>query len=443
MPAFYWIKKILFIMNRKLLFLERFIYGDGTVPKNVTFTVKMRGTITMENLRLALAKVQARHPALSAGIAEDEQGAPWFVSSAQPPEIPLRIAPRLSDDHWLRESEAECGHSFDMRNGPLMRVVYLHAPGVSDLILVCHHCICDGASIVTLCREILTVLDHPETTLEQYKSFRSIRDLVPGKVLQDKGIRFKARLVSFLLRMILRFAASRREIPWGRSYSLRWRLSKEETSALLQRCKEEEVTIHATLCVAFLSAFRNIKGNKAGNKVFCPVNIRRYISAIQEDMLLGFATSTTLSMDANPELSFFEKVKKLNADLSNKLAVMNVYAKLTTCEYQHGLAKQLEQYFSNARGKHDLTFSNMGRLEIPKHFDSFEVETVHNPILIFKSANPNGIIASTFDGQLNLSLFSNDSYLDEQEAAAIRDEAMELLFNTIEIKQHAEKTHYR
>lgn len=430
-------------MNRKLLFLERFIYGDGTVPKNVTFTVKMRGTITMENLRLALAKVQARHPALTAGVAEDEQGAPWFVSAAQPPEIPLRITARLSDDHWLQESEAECSLPFDMRNGPLMRVVCLHAPAVSDLILVCHHCICDGASMVTLFREILTVQDRPYTTLAHYNSFNSIRDLVPAKVLRDKGIRFKAMLVSLLLRVILRFAASRKELPWGRSFSLRWQLSKEATSALIQRCKQEDVTIHATLCVAFLSAFRHIKGDKAGNKVFCPVNIRRYISAIQADMLLGFATSTTLSMDANPELSFFEKVKKLNADLSKKLAVMNVYAKLTTCEYQHALAKKLEQYFSSARGKHDLTFSNMGCLDIPKHFDSFEVETVHNPILVFKSANPNGIIASTFDGQLNLSLFSNDSYLDEQEAAAIKDKAMELLFNTIEIKQHAEKTHYR
>jgi NRPS condensation-like uncharacterized protein len=443
MPAFYWIKKILFIMNRKLLFLERFIYGDGTVPKNVTFTVKMRGTITMKNLRLALAKVQARHPALTAGVVEDDQGRPWFVSPAQPPEIPLRIAERLSDEHWLQESEIECSIPFDMRNGPLLRIVWLHSPAVSDLMLVCHHCICDGASIVTLCREILSVLDHPETVLTPYNSFNSIQDLVPQQVLQDKGIRFKARLVSFLLRMILRFTASRREIPWGRSYTVRWRVSKEATSALTQRCKEEAVTMHATLCVAFLSAFRYIKGNKAGNKVFCPVNIRRYISAIQEDMLLGFATSTTLSMDANPELSFFEKVKKLNADLAKKLAGMNVYAKLTTCEYQHALAKKLEQYFSNARGKHDLTFSNMGCLDIPKHFDSFEVEAVHNPILIFKSANPNGILASTFDGQLSFSLFSNDSYLDHEEAAAIRDSAMELLFETIEIKQHAEKTHYR
>lgn len=424
-------------MNRKLLFLERFIYGDGAIPKNVTFTVKMRGTITLENLLSALAKIQAKHPALTAGVAEDPKGVPWFVSSAQAPPIPVRVTDRRSEEDWLQESEAECSLPFNLKEGPLMRVVWLRSPVVSDIILVCHHCICDGASVVTLCREILTLLDRPDTEIGSYESFRGIQDLVPAQVLKDKRIRFKASLVTLLLRVILRFGASRREIPWGRSYTVRWRLSKEQTAALTARCKAEQVTVHATLCVAFLSAFRHIKGERAGNKVFCPVNIRRYISAIRPDMLLGFATSTTLSMDPNPELSFFEKVKKLNVSLSAELSGMNVYAKLVTCEYQHPLAKQLERYFSNARGKHDLTFSNMGRLDIPKHFNTFEVETVHNPILIFRSANPNGILASTFDGQLNCSLLSNDSYLTEQEAQAIRDKAMELLFETIEVKAPA------
>ncbi len=74
----------------------------------------------------------------------------------------------------------------------------------------------------------------------------------------------------------------------------------------------------------------------------------------------------------------------------------------------------------------------MGRLDIPKRFGSFEVEAIHNPILIFKSANPNGIIASTFDEQMSFSFLSNDAYLSEEDAAAIRDKAMEVL---LEVKR--------
>ncbi|WP_188316139.1 condensation domain-containing protein [Chitinophaga agrisoli] len=418
-------------MNRKLLFLERFIYGDGTIPKNITFTVKMRGTITWNNLRQALAKVQAKHPVLAAGVVEDGTGVPWFVTPAAVMPVPIRVAERYTDDDWLAVSEEECARPFDMRNGPLMRFVWLRGANISDLMLVCHHCICDGASIVTVMRELLLLLDQPDAEIGSYNSFNSIRDVVPVEVLTNAGVRFRGKLVSLLLRIFLFFAASAKPIKWGRSYFVRWQLSQEETAMLTERCRQEEVTVHAALCVVFLCAFRQVKGHQAGRKVFCPVNLRRYIPAIQPDMLLGFATSTTLTMDANPELPLFEKIRRLNARLTNQLEHMDVYGKLATCEYQHPLANRLERFFSNAKGNHDLTFSNMGRLDIPKYYDLFEVDTVHNPILIFKSANPNGIIASTFNEQLSFSLLSNDAYLPEEEAVAIKDAAMELLFKEL------------
>ncbi len=215
------------------------------------------------------------------------------------------------------------------------------------------------------------------------------------------------------------------------TFTVKMRGSKEKTAMLVQRCRQEQVTVHAALCVAFLCAFRQVKGHAAGHKVFCPVNLRRYIPAIQPDMLLGFATSTTLTMDDNPELPLFEKIRRLSAQLTTQLERMDVYGKLATCEYQHPLASRLDKFFSQAKGNHDLTFSNMGRLDIPAHYDSFEIDTVHNPILIFKSANPNGIIASTFNKQLSLSLLSNDAYLSQDQAEAVRDAAMQLLFTEL------------
>src|SRR5690606_20927332 len=105
----------------------------------------------------------------------------------------------------------------------------------------------------------------------------------------------------------------------------------------------------------------------------------------------------------------------------------NLQEKLVLCEYQQPLAKKLEKHFNTAKGDQLLTFSNMGRLDIPKYYHSFEIAAIHNPVLVFKSANPNGIIASTFDEQLSFSLLSNDRYLSFREAEAVRDKAMELL----------------
>ncbi|KAA2239307.1 hypothetical protein F0L74_24185 [Chitinophaga agrisoli] len=418
-------------MKRKLLFLERFIYGDGSIPKNVTFTIKIRGAFTGDALRNALSKVQAKHPALTVGVQPDQQGMPWFVSPLPVPEIPLRIMERTAEDQWMRESEKECQQPFDMQNGPLLRMVWLQSGVVSDLILVCHHCICDGASIVTLFREILNVLDQPDLAIGQYETFNTVHELVPEPVLQDKKLQRKGKVIAALLRVFLFFVPGKKQIPWGKDYTLRWKLDKAATAALVRRCKTQHTTMHAALCTAFLSAFRAVKGSKAKNQVFCPVNLRRYIPEIKEDMLFGFATSTTLSLDKDPALDFDAQVKRLNEQLSEKLSGLKVYEEIMLNEYYHPVVKKLSQYLGTARGNNDLTFSNMGRLDIPKKYHSFEVETIHNPILIFKSANPNGIITSTFDEQLNFSFLSNDAYLSGEEAMAIRDKAMELLTTVI------------
>lgn len=414
-------------MKRKLLFLERFIYGDGTVPKNITFTVKLRGGLSEQALRHALAKVQAKHPLLTVGVQEDSKGRPWFVTPTPMPEIPLRIAERTSEEDWMRESEKECAVPFDLQRGPLLRMVWIRSAVVSDLIMVCHHCICDGASIVTLFREILMLADQPNLEIGQYESFNSIEDLVPQLILSDKKNQRKGKITAAFLRLFLFFMGSKKEIRWGKDYTVRWKLDKASTAALIRRCKEERTTVHAALCAAFLWAFRDVKGEKARNQVFCPVNLRRYITEIKDDMLFGFASSTTLSLEKDPKLDFLSQAKKLNARLSEKLENLKVYEEIMINEYYHPVVKKLSQYLSTARGNNDLTFSNMGRLDIPKRFGSFEVETIHNPILIFKSANPNGIIASTFDEQMSFSFLSNDAYLSEEDAGAIRDKAMEVL----------------
>lgn len=414
-------------MQRKLLFLERFIYGDGTIPKNITFTVKIRGVLNEDALRNALSKVQAKHPLLGVSIQEDNKGLPWFVTPTTVPEIPLRIVERSSEDDWMRESEKECALPFDMQKGPLFRMVWIRSGVVSDLMVVCHHCICDGASIVTLFREILTLADQPNLEIGHYESFNTIEDLVPRLILEDKKNKRKGRITSAFLRLFLFFVPTKKEIRWGKDYTLRWKLDKAATAALIRRCKEDRTTVHAALCTAFLWAFRQVKGDKARNQVFCPVNLRRYITEIKDDMLFGFASSTTLSLDKDPALDFRAQVKHVNTKLSEKLENLKVYEEIMINEYYHPVVKKLSQYLSTARGNNDLTFSNMGRLDIPKRFGSFEVETIHNPVLIFKSANPNGIIASTFDEQMNFSFLSNDAYLTEEEAGAIRDKAMEAI----------------
>ncbi len=114
-----------------------------TKPINVVLCATITGPLTIKQLSKALASVQHRHPLLGVRIAIDNCQQARFVSEGVP-SIPLRITERLSEEHWCHEAEEELLRPFSWSEGPLIRVVFLQSPDVSELIVTFDHCIGDG-----------------------------------------------------------------------------------------------------------------------------------------------------------------------------------------------------------------------------------------------------------------------------------------------------------
>ena len=132
------------MQNRDLILGERIMYADAETPVNCSFTVTIRGRPDEESLRLALGKLQSRHPLLRACIREGANGRPYFVFDEMMRHIPIRTMDRLADDDWVSLSESEWATPFDMKEGPLARLLWLRAGTVSELMIVCPHCIAMG-----------------------------------------------------------------------------------------------------------------------------------------------------------------------------------------------------------------------------------------------------------------------------------------------------------
>ena len=145
--------------DRPLYFHERFLFVGGRHPWNVLLAARREGPLDTAALHAALAHLQARHPMLRAAI---DQGtvAPTFIFPEPPPAIGLCMRSRR-DDMWSEAMQAELERPFDLATGPLARLVWIHTERSSDLLLVTHHCICDGRSVQILMRELLGLLDRP------------------------------------------------------------------------------------------------------------------------------------------------------------------------------------------------------------------------------------------------------------------------------------------
>lgn len=424
-------------MKRKLLFLERILYGDGKAPFNATMGVKIRGRFTLEKLSRALAKVQAMHPMLRVCIREDPSGMPWFVTNEKVPEVPVRILERTSDEDWKKETVAEWRKPFDVKNGPLMRAVWIRSEEVSDLVLSAPHCGFDGMSGLMIMQDVLAFLDHPDKAVEPVtNTFSSIRDLVPASVLSRRKDRLKATLMLVFTRLsagktaLFMRTRNKRKIPREQDYLIHWKLSKEMSSALLRRCVKARVSTHSALSFALLSAWMKVKGKNAHNKMVCPVDIRSYVKEIKKDMVFSFGLAVNLSLPVaapGKEPEFWEAVKKMHEDLSGQAEKLDGHKHLMYLEYFHPLVKPAIKIATYKKPNYDLMFSNIGRVGIPKDYDSFEIADIHCPTVIGPYSNPNTILTITFRGQMAFSFISNNEVLDEQDAVAVKDQAMAIL----------------
>jgi hypothetical protein len=418
-------------MGRKLIVGERIMYVDALTPLNGVFAVKIQGNISLNILNTALCKIQQKHYLLRTTIRKNKKGELWFVPDLNINKIPVRIVERAGEDDWMAESKKEWEKLFDGVNDPMARLVWIKGEEASDLLLICPHCISDGTAFVSLMSDLLMLIDEPDNELVSYPAYKSVKDLVAHSFTATPQQVIKTKVIAGLAKLFFLFKSLTNKHPVGDSYMLHWKLGTAETASLMTKCKANGVTVHAALCVAFLDAFRFVNGNTAHGKVISPVDIRRFISEIKDDHLFAFAPIAELSIDKSTAAGFWLKAKKLKDGLANKIAAMKVYELLVMSEYFHASVSKMIKFLKVTEGTHDVTLSNMGRLNIPQHYHTFNVSAVYSPTLAFPWRNSNTAVISTFNGEMDFCFCSNSAFLPIDQANNIRDKVLNLLRETV------------
>jgi NRPS condensation-like uncharacterized protein len=435
-------------MKRNLLFLERVLFGDGSEPFHGVYALKINGQLNYGQLGAALARLQEKYSMLRTAVGIGTNGVPYFHTPLSRPDIPLRTVERTGDDDWNRETVRELGTSFDIQNGPLLRVTWIRSAEVSDLIMAFHHCMCDGGSGVALLNDLLALLDDPQAEIGKAPAFQSISDLIPAEILHNRRNRFKAKLSAALVyaglslgslfistknKSVPRPGGPRSGAPRKGDYLINWKLGAEQSKALFTHCKQQGVTVNTAIGLALMEAFKTINGTGAHGKATCPVDIRRYMPEVKRDMLFSYGLALNISLKKSTGAGFWEKAKTLQAHVSKQMTRLNPYEFTMIMEASHRSVHKLRKFLTYAKVGNDFMFSNMGKLDIPAQFRNFTVETIYSPTVIGPFANPNTIITTTFNGRMDFSFVSNEEFMPRATAMLIREKAMEILFETVAI----------
>lgn len=433
--------------SRPLLLLERTMYREGRTPFTSVFTVKLLGTLDENRLRWALRSLQARHPLLCS-VVEYVDRRPHFVVQENPAPIPLRIVERTGEDDWQSQVRREWTVPGGLGRQPLARFVWLRGAHASELILVAHHCICDGQSGMTLLEECLRACDDPQeiperelTNLEltNVDALQTVEDLVPAALRQDphfeRRVRWKMRMLRLGL-LLKRKDGGKMGSPIvsDQIYFHRRRLDAGTSLLMMNRCRAEGVTVLAAATLAFLLAFREIRGGSALRKTYTMVNVRRFLPQLKPGALFGIAPGVELclkklSLGKIAEADFWECARRIKAEMTRRIDRLGagLYEYLVGLESLHDKYEQLVGNTENAPAVRHLTLSNMGRLDLPTQYRTFTVETVYSPVVMVSPTPANTVVLSSFAGELEFAMIADAQSLPLTEAAAIQQRAMAIL----------------
>ena len=104
-------------------------------------------------------------------------------------------------------------------------------------------------------------------------------------------------------------------------------LNEKETSDLVEKCRQNRVTVNSALNTAFLAARRSIRGPFKGGRqnIMLPVNTRkRYRKPVGEHFGL-YVAGFQFKLSYNPEKDFWENAKTFGEKVREKLDINKVF----------------------------------------------------------------------------------------------------------------------
>ncbi len=405
--------------------VERIMYVDPETPVNCIFAAKIKGELPEQNFKTALEKIQQKHPMLRVVVDTKSEKYPFFKEEKDIAPIPLRIVERKTDQDWLTESQKEWKILFEEEKTPLARVVWVRGQDVSEVFWVIPHCISDGTTGVTLMKELLQLLDNPALELEPYEPFTSVDEFLPSN-FNVKSKKFKAKLYLTFARFFFMLQQKSKKRNLGQDYVLHQKLDPATTSQITEKCKANGVSVHALLCSAFMQAFQEIKGKEAKGKVISPVDVRHFIPEIKEDHLFAFAPTVDLAIKKGSS-DLLNNAKQIKEDLVQKIGKMEARELLWMGEQMHPIVDRMISMLKSSNGGHDVTLSNMGRINIPNDYKNFSIDTIFSPTVAFPWLNSNTLVTSTYNHQMDFIFLSNEDFLPKAEAAKIKEKAIALM----------------
>jgi len=404
-------------------------------PINFAFMARIRGGLTPRQVQQALDKLRIKYPPLSMRVGSESDGSVYLISDPAL-RFPVRSVARDHAERWIAEVTTELGQAFDLFTQPPLRLVLLQDEELSEILFVCPHVLADGLAVAYLVRDFLAFLGNPaaeEVAMPLAPPMSTLIPDFPGK----RMVIWRAKLKAGLFKLLLRHGSKTDEAKTEAAHCVAppyhlcpWVLTAEQTAALAARSRAADTTVHAALCVAFLRAFGECCGDGWKRTLQSPVNLRDRLRRPVGESFGLFVNLVEFSVNCAPERDFWEVAREIKQAFTRRSADKHIFNSLIEANVAMPALravitpKIVAQSFMTV--KHDLSISNLGRLDFPVRYGALELDALFGPIL---GDDPEDRVLGvvTIGGVMHLSLSFTDSKMSPAQAEQLKESAMDWL----------------
>jgi hypothetical protein len=403
-------------------------------PINFALAARIRGAFAPEQFQQALDTLRRTYPPLSMRATKESDGDVYLVPDPAL-RIPVRTLERKHAAHWVDEVTAELDRAFDLLHNPPLRLVWLREGDVSEILFVCPHALADGFAVAYLVRDFLMFLSDPADAVTMPLT-QLMPELIPDFPGRSIAI-LRAKLKVGLLKLFLSHR-SKQEAPQTHAVKRNdptyhvspWVLTSAQTSALVTRSRAEGTTVHAALCTAFLRAFGEFYGDSWKRKIQSPVSLRDRLTHPVGESFGLFVNLVEFRINCAPDRDFWEVARAIKQGFIRRTADQRIFDSLIEANVAMTTLSQvitpqiMAELFMAV--DHDLSISNLGRLDFPMRYGALQLDALFGPIL---GGDPEDIVLGvlTIGGQMHFSLSFTDLKMTPLEAEQIKASAMRWL----------------
>jgi hypothetical protein len=408
---------------------------------NIACSVRLAGRLNLGELRAALACLQRRHPALRA-LIRPENDVLYYEPDAAP-EISVRTVRAADESAYRSEWEFELSTAFHY-GLPQLRVVYFERESGCNLLFTTSHRICDGLGIFIIVKDVLRYLAG-RTELQAHEAVGIAEIIGEYRPARPWLTSIGVSLVNTCLSLLPATGSA----PKRKEYFIEWSAGREVSASLRQQCKAKGVSVHAAFLVALDRALLAVLRARAPKWMTCPIDLRRgRFPALKEDMLVygggNFKVRTGRWIDGD----FWDNARVLTGEVRAQVEheVLQIPGRLfffeklrpLTCGQVRWLVRVNEALRSKRRVR-GIGVSNLGNVKFSDADCLLPVTDIR-----FSARPLNfgtlGLVPYTVNEDMWFYCMSSETFLNEREMHALKQEFMQTLGPQIELERTAAVT---